>query len=310
MHYAHEPVLLKETIEALDLKPQETYVDCTLGAAGHSLAMLATEPTIRLIGIDQDREALGRARYRLTAYTSQATLVRDNFRNLRSTLHSLGITEVAGVLMDIGVSSPQLDDGERGFSYHQEARLDMRMDQDSALDAWAIVNTYDQEELTKIIYEYGEERWARRIAEFIVAERAEDTINTTADLVTVIKKAIPAGARATGPHPARRTFQALRIAVNDELGALRLALEQAVDMLKPKGRLAVISFHSLEDRIVKEYFQSLLGNCTCPPNLPICVCENKPVVRLVNRKPIEASLLELDSNPRSRSAKLRVVEKR
>lgn len=211
--------------------------------------------------------------------------------------------------MDIGVSSPQLDDAERGFSYHQEARLDMRMDQAASLDAWTIVNTYDQTELTKIISEYGEERWALRIAEFIVAERAKGSLDTTADLVEVIKKAIPAGARAGGPHPARRTFQALRIAVNDELGALKLALEQAVEVLKPQGRLAVITFHSLEDRIVKEYFQSLLGHCTCPPNLPVCVCHNEPVVRLVNRKPIEASTQELESNPRSRSAKLRVVEK-
>ncbi|HKM43710.1 MAG TPA: 16S rRNA (cytosine(1402)-N(4))-methyltransferase RsmH [Limnochordia bacterium] len=309
MHFAHEPVLLTETIEALDLKPKETYVDCTLGLAGHSLGILATAPTIRLIGIDQDHAALDRAKYRLAAYTSQVTLIRDNFRNLRSILHSMDITEVAGVLMDIGVSSPQLDDGERGFSYHQEARLDMRMNQESALDAWTIVNTYDQKELTKIISEYGEERWALRIAEFIVAERAMRTIDTTADLVHVIKKAIPAGARATGPHPARRTFQALRIAVNDELGALTLALEQAIEVLKPKGRLAVITFHSLEDRIVKEHFQGLLGTCTCPPNLPICVCQNEPVVRLVNRKPIEASVRELEANPRSRSAKLRVVEK-
>ena len=309
MYFSHVPVLLGETIEALDLKPRETYVDCTLGAAGHSSAMLAKEPTIRLIGIDQDQEALNRANYRLTAYASQVTLVKDNFRNLGSILQRLDIPKVAGVLMDIGVSSPQLDDAERGFSYHQEARLDMRMDQAASLDAWTIVNTYDQTELTKIISEYGEERWALRIAEFIVAERAKGSLDTTADLVEVIKKAIPAGARAGGPHPARRTFQALRIAVNDELGALKLALEQAVEVLKPQGRLAVITFHSLEDRIVKEYFQSLLGHCTCPPNLPVCVCHNEPVVRLVNRKPIEASTQELESNPRSRSAKLRVVEK-
>ena len=309
MYFSHVPVLLGETIEALDLKPRETYVDCTLGAAGHSSAMLAKEPTIRLIGIDQDQEALNRADYRLTAYASQVTLVKDNFRNLGSILQRLDIPKVAGVLMDIGVSSPQLDDAERGFSYHQEARLDMRMDQAASLDAWTIVNTYDQTELTKIISEYGEERWALRIAEFIVAERAKGSLDTTADLVEVIKKAIPAGARAGGPHPARRTFQALRIAVNDELGALKLALEQAVEVLKPQGRLAVITFHSLEDRIVKEYFQSLLGHCTCPPNLPVCVCHNEPVVRLVNRKPIEASTQELESNPRSRSAKLRVVEK-
>ncbi len=291
------------------LKPGEVYVDCTLGGAGHSLGMLAAEPTIRLIGIDQDAEALERATYRLTAYASQVTLVRGNFRNLRSILNDLEITAVAGVLMDIGVSSPQLDDGERGFSYHQEARLDMRMDQDSPLDAWTIVNSYDQEELTRIISAYGEERWSARIAKFIIQERLQSSIDTTVDLVSVIKKAIPAGARATGPHPARKTFQALRIAVNDELGALQLALEQAVGLLKPMGRLAVITFHSLEDRIVKEYFQSLLGHCTCPPNFPVCNCNNDPIVRLVNRKPVEASPGELESNPRSRSAKLRVVEK-
>ena len=309
MHFAHEPVLLQETIEALDLKSGGIYVDCTLGAAGHSLGMLTTNPDIRLIGIDQDGEALERAKYRLTAYAPQVTLIRDNFRNLRSILQHMDISEVAGILMDIGVSSPQLDDGERGFSYHQDARLDMRMDQDSALDAWSIVNTYDEKELAKIILDYGEERWASRIARFIAAERSREPIETTGDLVAVIKKAIPAGARAKGPHPARRTFQALRIAVNDELGALKQALEQAVDSLVPGGRLAVITFHSLEDRIVKEYFQTLLGQCTCPPNLPICICKNEPIVRLINRKPIEASQGELESNPRSRSAKLRVVEK-
>jgi len=309
MHYAHEPVLLKETIEGLDLKPGGTYVDCTLGAAGHSLGMLAANPTIRLVGIDQDRQALERAKYRLTAYTSQVTLVRDNFRNLRSILQRLNISRVNGILMDIGVSSPQLDDAERGFSYHQEARLDMRMDQDSTLDAWTIVNTYEQKELAKIISEYGEERWAARIAQFIVAERDKQPIETTGDLVAVIKKAIPAGARTTGPHPARRTFQALRIAVNDELGAFQQALEQAVELLEAGGRLAVITFHSLEDRIAKEFFQTLLGQCTCPPDLPVCVCKNEPVVRLVNRKPIEASPTELEANPRSRSAKLRIVEK-
>lgn len=309
MHFAHEPVLPKETIAGLNLKPEKTYVDCTLGAAGHSLAMLATEPTIRLIGIDQDQAALERAKYRLTAYTSQVTLVKDNFRNLTQILQNLQIFAVDGILLDIGVSSPQLDDGERGFSFRQDSRLDMRMDQDATLDGWTIVNTYEQSELARIIFEYGEERWAKRIAEFILTERAKKAIDTTSDLVTVIKKAIPAGARATGPHPARRTFQALRIAVNDELGALQQALEQAVDLLVPGGRLAVITFHSLEDRIVKEYFQSLLGGCVCPPNLPICVCHNKAVVSLVNRKPIEASDKELEANPRSRSAKLRIVEK-
>ena len=309
MHFAHEPVLLQETIKALDLKAGEVYVDCTLGGAGHSLGMLATEPSLRLIGIDQDIEALERAKYRLAAYGSQVTLVKDNFRNLRLILQKLNISQVAGVLMDIGVSSPQLDDAERGFSYHKDARLDMRMDQDACLDAWTVVNTYDEQELRKIISDYGEERWAARIAQFIAAERVNKSIDTTGDLVRVIKQAIPAGARAAGPHPARRTFQALRIAVNDELEALKSALEQAVEVLKPGGRLAVITFHSLEDRIVKEYFQSLLGKCTCPPDLPVCICENEPVVSLVNRKPIEASPRELETNARARSAKLRAVEK-
>jgi 16S rRNA (cytosine1402-N4)-methyltransferase len=309
MHYGHEPVLLLETIDALALKPGEVYVDCTIGAAGHSLGMLATEPTIKLVGIDQDDAALERAKYRLAAYAHQVTLIRGNFRNLQSLLQENGVSEVAGVLMDIGVSSPQLDEGERGFSYHQDARLDMRMDRSAKLDAWTIVNTYSEEELTEIIAEYGEENWAARISQFIVAERRDRPIETTGDLVAVIKKAVPAGARAKGPHPARRTFQALRIAVNDELGALRDGLQQAVDMLKPQGRLAVITFHSLEDRIVKEYFQSLLGKCTCPTDLPVCVCGSEAVVKLVNRKPITASQREVESNPRSRSAKLRVVEK-
>lgn len=309
MNFAHEPVLFQETIESLALKPGGTYVDCTLGAAGHSLGLLATEPTIKLVGIDQDPEALERAKYRLATYSSQVTLVRGNFRDLRTILGELSINQVDGILMDIGVSSPQLDDGERGFSFHQEARLDMRMDPDHPLDAWTLVNTYSQEELYQIIANYGEERWAKRISEFIVSERDQNPIETTGDLVEVIKKAVPVRARERGVHPARRTFQALRIAVNDELGALEEALVQAVDMLSLGGRLAVITFHSLEDRIVKNYFQDQLGKCTCPPDLPICVCENEPKARLVNKKPIVASPLEVESNPRARSAKLRVLEK-
>lgn len=309
LQFGHEPVLFQETIQALKPKPGGTYVDCTLGVAGHSLGLLSVEPTIQLIGIDQDQEALERAKYRLTSYHQQVTLVRDNFRNLQAILTRLGVDHVDGILMDIGVSSPQLDDAERGFSYHQEARLDMRMDQASPLDAWTLVNTYSEVELTQIIADYGEERWAKRIGQFIVSERAKAPIDTTADLVTVIKKAIPAGVREGGPHPARRTFQALRIAVNDELGALKAALSQAVGVLKPGGRLAVITFHSLEDRIVKDYFQELLGHCTCPPNLPICVCGQKAVVRNISRKPIVASKRELEFNPRARSAKLRVVER-
>lgn len=309
MNFAHEPVLFQETIESLDLKPEGIYVDCTLGAAGHSLGMLATESSIKLVGIDQDPQALERAKYRLATYAGQVTLIRDNFRHLRDILHGIGIKNVHGILMDIGVSSPQLDDGERGFSYHQDARLDMRMDPENPLDAWTVVNTYGQAELTKLIATYGEERWASRISEFILTEREQYPIETTGQLVEVIKKAVPAGARESGVHPARRTFQALRIAVNDELGALQEALEQAVEVLYPGGRLAVITFHSLEDRIVKNAFQEQLGKCTCPPDLPICVCQNEPVARLVNRKPIVASFREVESNPRARSAKLRVLEK-
>lgn len=309
MNFAHEPVLFQETIQALNLKPEGTYVDCTLGAAGHSLGLLATEPSIRLVGIDQDPQALERAKYRLATYASQVTLIHGNFRNLRNILHDIGVGPVHGILMDIGVSSPQLDDGDRGFSYHQEARLDMRMDPENPLDAWTIVNTYSQDQLAKIIANYGEERWASRISEFIVAERGQNPIETTARLVEVIKKAVPVGARESGVHPARRTFQGLRIAVNDELGALEEALEQAVEVLCSGGRLAVISFHSLEDRIVKNCFQELLGKCSCPPDLPVCVCQREPVARLVNRKPIMASSREVEANPRARSAKLRVLEK-
>ncbi|HHY15956.1 MAG TPA: 16S rRNA (cytosine(1402)-N(4))-methyltransferase RsmH [Firmicutes bacterium] len=309
MKFSHQPVLLQETIEKLNLKPHALYVDCTLGAAGHSMGMLAIEPTIRLIGIDQDPQALERAQYRLAAYARQVTLVRDNFRNLRDILSGLHIGAVDGILMDIGVSSPQLDSAERGFSYQQDAPLDMRMDPGQRLQAETIVNTYSEQQLAEIIRDYGEERWAGRISEFIVSERKKAPLETTGQLVSVIKKAIPAAARAVGPHPARRTFQALRIAVNDELGALQEGLQQAVEMLAPEGRLAVITFHSLEDRIVKNYFQELLGRCTCPPNLPICVCGQKPTARLVNTKPILPSKGEVESNARARSAKLRVIEK-
>ncbi len=309
MKFSHQPVLLRETIEHLNLKPNGIYVDCTLGAAGHSTAILAAEPTVRLIGIDQDPQALERASLRLAAYTGQVTLVQDNFRNLERILDGLGIGKVDGVLMDIGVSSPQLDDADRGFSYQQDAPLDMRMDPNQPIDAKTIVNTYSAEELTKIIKMYGEERWASRISDFIVRERKRAPLETTGELVDLIKRAIPAKARATGPHPARRTFQALRIAVNDELNALQQGLEQAVEVLAAQGRLAVITFHSLEDRIVKNFFQEMLGKCICPPDFPVCVCGRTPQGRLVTSGPLLPSQEELEDNPRSRSAKLRVLEK-
>lgn len=309
MGFVHEPVLFQETIRLLHLKPGGIYIDCTLGAGGHAAGILAAEPTIRLIGIDQDPEALERSKFRLTAYAGQVSLVRGNFRDLREICSRLGISKVQGVLMDIGVSSPQLEIGERGFSYHQDAPLDMRMDPDQAFNAQILVNSYSQEQLSEVIKAYGEEKWAARISAFIVREREKAPLETTGELVALIKKAIPSQARAKGPHPARRTFQALRIEVNDELGALQAGLEQAVDILAPGGRLAVISFHSLEDRIVKTYFQKLLGACTCPPDLPVCSCGNLPVARLVNRKPIMPSQQELIKNPRARSARLRVLEK-
>ncbi|NLM39173.1 MAG: 16S rRNA (cytosine(1402)-N(4))-methyltransferase RsmH [Firmicutes bacterium] len=309
MNFAHEPVLLQESVQALNLKPNGTYVDCTLGGAGHSLAILATDPTVRLIGIDQDPAALERAQHRLQHHKERVTLVHGNFRDITQILKELDIEKVDGILMDIGVSSPQLDEGERGFSYHHDAPLDMRMNPENPVSARDLVNGLPEDELARIIYEYGEERWAKRIAQFIAAHREAEPIETTGQLVQVIKNAVPAGARQKGPHPARRTFQALRIAVNDELGALRSALEQSLDLLNIGGRIAVITFHSLEDRIVKEFFNSCLGRCICPPELPVCVCNPTTTLKLVNSKPIVPSAAELAKNPRARSAKLRAAER-
>ncbi len=309
MHFAHEPVLLHESIAALALKPEGVYVDCTLGGAGHSLAILSTEPSIRLIGIDQDPVALERAGHRLQHYKEQVTLVHGNFRNLTEILFDLGIHQVDGILLDIGVSSPQLDEGERGFSYHHDAPLDMRMNPENPVTAEELVNSLPERELARIITDYGEERWASRIARFIVEAREKERIRTTGQLVEIIKNAIPAAARRSGPHPARRTFQALRIAVNNELGALQSVLEQSIPLLKPGGRIVVITVHSLEDRIVKDFFQRCLGHCVCPPGLPVCVCGQQATLKLVNNKPIVPTSAELAKNPRARSAKLRAAER-
>lgn len=309
MHFAHEPVLLHESLEALALKPGGTYVDCTLGGAGHSLAILSTEPSIKLVGIDQDPAALERAGHRLQHYRDRVTLVHGNFRDITRLLAGIGISQADGILLDIGVSSPQLNEGERGFSYHHDAPLDMRMNPEGAVSAQDLVNGLSQKELTRIISEYGEERWAARIAQFIVNYREQEPIRTTGQLVGIIKSAIPVGARQGGPHPARRTFQALRIAVNDELGALQSALEQSVPLLRQGGRIVVITFHSLEDRIVKEFFQSCLGRCICPPGLPVCACGQQATLKLVNNKPIVPSAAELAKNPRACSAKLRAAER-
>lgn len=310
MEFNHEPVLLKETIDALNIKENGIYVDCTVGGAGHSIEILRhMGPNGKLVAIDQDQDALIHATEVLKEYKNRVFFIKCNYAYLGKILDELGIDFVDGVLMDIGVSSYQLDEGERGFSYHQDAELDMRMNQDSEFTARDIVNTYSKEDLENIFWNYGEEKWGMRIAEFIVNERQKKEIITTFDLVDVIKKAIPKKVRMEGKHPAKKIFQALRIEVNKELDVLETGIHSAVDRLKKGGRLAIITFHSLEDRIVKSNFKDLSKGCSCPPELPICVCNKKEQVKVINKKPIVASEDELKSNNRSRSAKLRVCEK-
>ncbi|HXK97616.1 MAG TPA: 16S rRNA (cytosine(1402)-N(4))-methyltransferase RsmH [Limnochordia bacterium] len=309
MEFDHQPVLAKETIQALRLKPRGIYVDCTLGGGGHSLEMLKAQPDCRVIGIDRDPYALEAAKRRLTDFSANVEFVHGNFRNLDQILDTLNTEAVDGIVMDLGVSSPQLDQAERGFSYQQDARLDMRMDPTGQVSAYDLVNNLSKRELARIIKEYGEERWAARIAEFIVIHRQSRPIETTGELVSIIKAAVPKKARSEGAHPAKRTFQALRIAVNDELGALAEALEKAVERLRPGGRLCVITFHSLEDRIVKQYFSKLGSLCSCPPDFPVCSCGKRQMVTVITKKPITASDSELAANPRARSAKLRVCER-
>jgi len=309
MDFHHISVLLNETIEGLNIKPDGIYVDCTLGGAGHSLEIVKRlGPEGRLVGIDQDPEALEAARQRLGG-PARIDLVHSNFYRLREVLHQLGIEQVDGILFDLGVSSHQLDTGARGFSYQQDAPLDMRMNTKDPLTARDLINNAPEEELARIIREYGEERWAKRIAEFIVTERATKPIETTGQLVTVIKKAIPAGARKEGHHPAKRTFQAIRIAINDELNRFQEALNQAVSVLKTGGRVCVITFHSLEDRIAKQTLAQSARNCICPPELPVCRCRGRSLVKVITRQPIIPGKEELEINPRSRSAKLRIAEK-
>ncbi|MEG6616421.1 16S rRNA (cytosine(1402)-N(4))-methyltransferase RsmH [Peptococcaceae bacterium 1198_IL3148] len=310
MDFYHISVLLEEAMTGLNLKSGGIYVDCTLGGAGHSGEILRrTAPNGRLIGLDQDPMALKAARERLAEFGDRVTTVQSNFTGLANVLQSLNIEQVDGVLYDLGVSSPQLDNPERGFSYMHNAPLDMRMSPENPMTAKDLVNTLTAEELAKIIQEFGEERWAKRIAQFIVNERTQKEIITTYQLVEVIKKAVPAGARRSGPHPAKRTFQALRIAVNDELGILQRAFTEAVRCLKPGGRICVITFHSLEDRITKDVFKHLAAGCICPPSLPVCNCNKKKEIKIITRKPILPSKEELEQNPRARSAKLRVAEK-
>jgi len=309
MEFKHTSVLLNETIEGLNINSKGVYVDCTLGGAGHSIEILKNlSDEGRLIGIDQDSDALNAAKKRLSGYRN-VTYVHDNFYNIETVLESLNITEVDGVLMDLGVSSYQLDKPERGFSYMHDAPLDMRMNRDDDLTAYDIVNKYSQEELSRIIKNYGEERFHRRIANFIVEYRNTKEIKTTFDLVEIIKRAVPSKYRRNGPHPAKRTFQAIRIEVNKELEILNKAIEDSVNALKVGARIAIITFHSLEDRIVKNKFKELVNPCTCPSDFPVCMCGKKPKLKLINRKPIVSSEKELIENPRCRSAKLRIAEK-
>ena len=308
-NYGHKPVLLRECLDALQIKPDGIYVDGTLGRAGHSLEIVRRLTTGRLIALDRDETAIEAATRRLADYKDRVTLVHSNFSSLGQVLRELGIDGVDGMLFDLGVSSPQLDEAQRGFSYKQDAPLDMRMDAASALTAREVVNTYSYEELRRILFEYGEERYAPAIAKKIVAQREQKPIETTLELAELIRSAMPAAALREKQHPAKRSFQAIRIAVNDELGELPSMLDAAQENLKRGGRLAVITFHSLEDRIVKHTLQDFAQGCICPPSFPVCVCGRKPKMKLVTRKPIVSQEEELDENPRARSAKLRVAEK-
>ena len=309
MEYTHKSVLLDECIEGLNIRPDGVYVDGTLGRAGHSREIAKRLTTGRLICIDRDMAAIEAAQTRLADWMDRVTLIHSNFSELGEVLKEVGITGVDGMLFDLGVSSPQLDDASRGFSYMQDAPLDMRMDVSAPLTAYEVVNTWSFEELRRILTEYGEERYSSRIAKAIVTVRETAPIETTLQLVDVIKSAMPSAALREKQHPAKRSFQAIRIAVNGELDALPPMLSAAVEALNPGGRLAVITFHSLEDRIVKQTMKELATGCTCPPNFPVCVCGNKPKIRLVSRKPIVSGETELEENPRARSAKLRVAEK-
>jgi len=309
MEFKHYSVLLNECIDALNIKPDGIYVDGTLGMGGHSEQIAKRLEGGRLISVDRDERAIARAGARLAPYMDRITLVHSNFRDLPRILHDLGVEKVDGMLFDLGVSSPQLDESERGFSYMADAPLDMRMDESESLSAWHVVNQWPAERLRRILWDFGEERYAPRIADAIVRKREQGPINTTLELVDVIRGAMPAAALREKQHPAKRSFQAIRIAVNDELEAVSELLENATEFLAPGGRLAVISFHSLEDRIVKNAITARERGCTCPREFPVCTCGFVQTLKSVSRKPILPSKAELDENPRSRSAKLRVAEK-
>jgi len=309
MEFTHKPVLLDECIDALKIRPDGVYVDGTLGRAGHSREIAQRLTTGRLLCIDRDMAAIDAAKERLAPWMDRVTLIHGNFSELGDALREAGIAGTDGMLFDLGVSSPQLDDASRGFSYMQDAPLDMRMDLTAPLTAHEVVNAWSYEELRRILFEYGEERYAPAIAKAIVRLRETEPIETTLELVDIIKGAMPPVALREKQHPAKRSFQAIRIAVNGELDALPPMLSAAVEHLNPGGRLAVITFHSLEDRIVKRAMQDLSRGCTCPPAFPVCVCGKKPKVKVLTRKPIVSGEAELKENPRARSAKLRVAEK-
>lgn len=308
--FRHKTVLLHETVDGLNIKEDGVYVDCTLGGAGHSSYLLSKlSKKGHLFAFDQDDAALSHAEKLLESYKGQVTFIKSNFRHLKAELENLGVTEVDGILFDLGVSSPQLDTPERGFSYHHDAPLDMRMDQNARTSAYDVVNGWTYEELVKIFFRYGEEKFSKQVARKIEAAREIQPIRTTGELVELIKDAIPAPARRKGGHPAKRIFQAIRIAVNDELKVFEEAIGQAVEMIKPGGRVSVITFHSLEDRICKTAFKQAASLPELPPNLPVIPDEFKPKVKLITRKPITPSEEELEENNRARSAKLRILEK-
>ncbi len=309
MDMQHNPVLLNECIDALNIKPDGIYVDGTLGRAGHSREIARRLKNGRLIAIDRDEVAISAAEVRLSEFMDRVTLVHSDFREISHVLSDLGIEKIDGILLDLGVSSPQLDDATRGFSYMADAPLDMRMDRSSKTSAYNIVNELDESSIKRILFEYGEERYSPKIASEIIKARGVKPIETTFELVDIIRRAMPAKALREKQHPAKRSFQAIRIAVNDELGALSQVLDDAVDALAPNGRIAVITFHSLEDRIVKKSFNEKVNPCICPPSLPVCACGRVPTLRHISRKPILPTDTEVEINPRARSAKLRVAEK-
>ncbi len=309
MEYKHTSVLLKESIDGLKIKENGIYIDGTLGGGGHSKEIAKRLSSGRLISIDQDINAIQNADKSLKDYRDKIIIINNNFSKIKEILRDLNITKIDGAILDLGVSSYQLDEGERGFSYNKEAKLDMRMDQTRDFSAWNVVNEYAKKDLENIIIKYGEERWAKRIAEFIKEERKNGTIDTTTQLVDVIKKAIPKGARRNGPHPAKRTFQAIRIEVNNELDILRQTIIDICDCLKFGGRISIITFHSLEDKVVKDTYKYLNLDCICPPEFPICKCNKKREIKIITKKPITPSETEINNNPRARSSKLRIAEK-